>query len=721
MLSRLWRRRPRRFFGVHQVSRASAPYYEARGGPSIAVMATAQARRPQATLLSSSLFPAGLFPASLFAVCFFAVCCLGGCAASAPQDDCPSAVLTSSASCHPRCESDGDCLAPSVCDSASRRCYRPAIACVPTGTSTSPAEAASPCPPEQECELLSRTCVPMPGAACTSDEDCRLGESCGGPGSRCAPSPNNVPCRRDAECPSGAICRPILVPGAPPGSAPTLRTVCGPPLGAGEAGAPCRSGGECQSGLCLRTGTCFGGCQAETAAIDCHKRAGVICGVAVISFGADSSGPPQLATLPSCTLAPAPCRTDADCEASGGTCQLFVDPKAPTQLTTGCLPPRGPGRASAPCRSDGECASGTCLGGYCFSACAGAGDCRAGMACRATALQVDRVAGTPLACAPGRACTSARQCLASDETCAPQPADSGPVLLCVPGRGRPTGSSCGGPGDCQSGQCGERGLCLGGCGSDGDCPRGPAGEAELCRPSLVRLGDRSATLNVCQVAMPPCQRDADCKLSLTVCRPYQSLDDSTRIAPGCGPAVHLGKASAGALCSSDGDCASGRCLTTQPRVCFGLCKVDADCAASRRCYTDYAWHLTSGVDGQPSATYDATSACAPDIGSRRPCTGDGSAADCPSGEQCVAVPDAQQRAWLKRCQRPVGTKPAGGPCSEDKECQSGRCQVPGGGTQKRCIGLCSTAGPVVCSAPTTCRAGSLEVRSGVSAALTYCQ
>ena len=663
MLSRLWRRRPRRFFGVHQVSRVPRTHAldaGARGGPAVfparsvrSLLERAVARRALVALRSllryvTRSFATCSFAVRSFATCSFvtwrwaaslwAVCVLWGCTASAPQADCPSAVLTTSASCHPRCESDGDCLAPSVCDGTSHRCYRPAIACEPTGPSPA-AEATGPCPPEQECELLSRTCVPRPGAACSSDEDCRLGESCGGPGSRCAPSPNNVPCRRDAECPSGAICRPVLVPGA----AATLRTVCGPPLGAGEAGAPCRGGGECQSGVCLRTGTCFGGCQAETAALDCHKRAGVICGVAVIAFGADD-GPPQLATLPSCTLSPPPCRTDADCEASGGTCQLFVDPKAPTQLGTGCLPPRGPGRASAPCRSDGECGSGTCLGGYCFSACAGAADCRAGMACRATALQVDRIAGTPLGCAPGRACTSARQCLSSDETCAPQPADGGPVLLCVPGRGRPTGAGCGGAGDCQSNQCGERGLCLGGCGSDGDCPRGPAGETELCRPSLVRIGDRSATLSVCQVAMPPCQRDADCKLSLTVCRPYQSLDDNTRIAPGCGPAVHLGKAPAGVGCTSDGDCASGRCLATQPRVCFGLCKVDADCAAGRRCYADYAWHLTSGSDGQPSATYDATSACAPDIGSRRSCTGDGSAAVAMSVAVRLAAPRIRSTA-----------------------------------------------------------------------------
>lgn len=653
---------------------------------------------------------------------------LGGCSAKDSGAGCPSGALIATESCRLRCESDGDCLAPAICDEESQSCRTPAIACEPELVSPAGPVSPGPCAQQEECDLLSRTCVKVAGASCRSSADCRLGETCPLPGpaagsgtldSRCVPSRDAKACRRDAECPIGAVCRPVLdaETGAP-------RTVCGPPLGPSEAGAACRASTECQSGLCLRTGTCFGGCTADTATADCHKRTGVVCGAALVELpGAPSpqGQGPRFATLPSCALSPASCRTDGDCESGGGTCQLLADPRSPTRLITGCLPPRGSGRLSEPCRVDGDCASGLCLGTHCFTACGTTTDCRPGMACRAIPVQVDQVQSAISACAPGRPCTSSQKCLAADEACAPQPVDGGLQLLCTPGRGKPTGGGCRTGADCQSGLCSDRGLCVGGCGSDGDCPRGPLGELELCRPGLVRAADRSATLNICQVAMPPCQRDGDCKLSLTSCRPYQSLDDATRVTPGCGPVVNLGKAAPGAACAADGDCASGRCQKTAPRVCFGICKLDGDCASGRRCYPDFAWHLTSGIEGQPTATYDATSSCAPDLGSRRACTGDGSAADCPMGELCVAVPDAQQNGWFKRCQKAAGAKTAGSSCADDPECQSGRCQIPVGGSVRRCIGLCSTTGPLVCGAGTVCRAGSLEVRPGRSAALTYCQ
>jgi hypothetical protein len=636
---------------------------------------------------------------------------LGGCAAKDPGGECPSGALLATESCRLRCQSDGDCLAPAICDEDSLTCVTPAIACEPELSSPKGTAAAEPCPPHRECDLLSRTCVPVPGASCRSSADCRLGESCplpaagsGSMDSRCVPSRDARPCRRDAECPVGAVCRPVLdaETGAP-------RTVCGPPLGPSEPGAACRASTECQSGLCLRTGTCFGGCTSDTATADCHKRTGVVCGAALVELPGATQGPgPRFATLPSCALAPTSCRSDGDCESGGGTCQLLSDPRSPTRLITGCLPPRGNGRLAEPCRADGDCASGLCLGTHCFTACGAASDCRPGMACRSIPVQVDQVQSAISGCAPARPYTSSRQCLAADEACAPQPLDGGLQLLCTPGRGRPTGAGCSTGSDCQSGLCGDRGLCVGGCSVDADCPRAPLGEPELCRPGLVRMADRSATLNICQVAMPPCQRDGDCKLSLTSCRPYQSLDDATRITPGCGAVLNLGKAAPGASCAADGDCASGRCQKTAPRVCFGICKLDGDCAGGRRCYPDFAWHLTSGIEGQPTATYDATSSCAPDVGSRRACAGDGSAADCPAGELCVAVPDAQQIGWVKRCQKALGAK-------------TGGCQLPAGGSIKRCIGLCSTTGPAVCGGGTVCRAGSLEVRPGRSAALTYCQ
>jgi hypothetical protein len=93
--------------------------------------------------------------------------------------------------------------------------------------------------------------------------------------------------------------------------------------------------------------------------------------------------------------------------------------------------------------------------------------------------------------------------------------------------------------------------------------------------------------------------------------------------------------------------------------------------------------------------------------------------DCPTGEVCVPTPDAQQLAWLKRCQKPVGAGKGGATCTKNDECQGGRCQLIGG--VRRCIGLCAVGGAAVCAVGTTCKAGSLDVRAGHGAPLSYCQ
>ena len=86
-----------------------------------------------------------------------------------------------------------------------------------------------------------------------------------------------------------------------------------------------------------------------------------------------------------------------------------------------------------------------------------------------------------------------------------------------------------------------------------------------------------------------CRRDADCSAG-TICKAYSSLDDSTRIAPGCGPAPYPAKAAPGVACFSNADCRSGLCLmTAQPPVCYGMCSQDSDCASGRRCYSDSTW------------------------------------------------------------------------------------------------------------------------------------
>lgn len=642
-------------------------------------------------------------------------CDLTGCAVG-PPDPCPPGSI--SLDCRRRCQRDGDCVAPDVCDRATQRCVARTLSCDPLGMSGADGGAEAQdggtgtgCPADKECDILTRTCVPLPGAACTLPSDCRPGETCRD--KFCAPDPAALSCKRDGECPPTQVCRLTVTPEG------ALRSVCGPPIGPSDAGSRCADGAECQSGICLLSGVCYGGCDAASAAADCHGHDGVICGQVV--FSVTSTG--SVMAVPSCTLAPMPCKTDRDCAAQGGVCNLGADPRDPSRLVTLCGPPRGPARAGGPCVDDEDCATGLCLGTYCFSVCQAATDCRSSATCR----PVDFVLGTAKAsvgtCSPAKACTSSASCRpATDESCAPQPnaAGTGLVLVCTPGLGQGTGRACKYSQDCMSGSCIHPGICVGGCGADADCPPGPQGQTELCRPLDLEVQGVVGNFKACQVRSPTCGRDAECTVPGEICRATRSLDDPTRIATTCGPQANPGKASTGKDCMLSSDCRSGYCMGfTSPPVCYGVCRTDADCPAGRKCYDGYVPYLTGGMSGQASATYDATSACAPDIGSRRTCQGDGSVIDCPTGEVCVALPDAQQVGWVKKCQKRIGTGKGGATCTDGKTCESGRCQSVGG--VKRCIGLCKVGGAAVCATGTTCKSANLDIRVGKTAPLTFCQ
>lgn len=630
----------------------------------------------------------------------------------------PGSPLTA---CQLRCTSDGDCLAPARCNALTNMCQRPAILCDPLDR---PQDAdgdagtgAGGCPSGQECDLVSRTCTPLPGAICGQDSDCRVGELCAG--GTCTPAGEARSCQRDADCPAPSVCRLALVNSK-------LIAVCAAPLGPSDGGARCRSNTDCQSGLCLRSGVCYSGCTAATAKTDCHGHEGTSCGQVTLSLPTPIGGseePP--AVIQSCTIPTTSCGSDRDCIASGGSCQVSVDPLQPSSLRTGCARSRGAARPGAWCKQDPDCATGLCQGTYCFTSCRSSADCPSDFVCRLATYRVDGVRGRVQSCVPARACANEASCSAVDDSCAPQPSanEEGLELVCTPGRGGSAGRGCSADADCASGQCGERGLCIGGCSVDGDCPISPAGGPELCRPLATAVRGVAGIVKACQIPAPTCRRDADCSTG-AICKAYVSLDDSTRIAPGCGTVPYPGKSAPGTSCISNADCRGGLCLmSVQPPVCFGVCSVDTDCAAGRRCYPESTWFLTGGSAGQPSATYDATSSCLPDVGSRRACAGDGTPGDCPAGELCVLLPDARQIAFVKRCQRPMGGKLPGALCIENKECQSNRCAVPVGGSGSRCIAPCSLTGPNICGAgtATTCKLGTLEVRPGKTASLPYCQ
>jgi len=345
---------------------------------------------------------------------FMALICLSvwgpaSCTETDKSPSCPPGSLLGV--CRGRCQSDGDCLAPARCDRGTKTCREPIITCDPLdsihqvppaqdGSASSGApDAGSPrlCAEQEECDLVTSICTPRSGAPCAIDMNCRAGEVCAG--GTCVLGGSASICQRDSDCSPPAVCRLIL---GQTGS--QLVSVCGAPVGPSESGARCRDNAECQSGLCLRSGTCFGGCLPGDASgtSDCHGHEGVICGQTALALRPNPASMPVIFTITSCVLLPPACQSDRDCDARGGSCQLIVDPLNPKQLRSGCLPVRGVLRASASCQRDSDCASGLCQGSACFAACRTNADCRpSALVCRPASYQVDGVTGSISSCVPG--------------------------------------------------------------------------------------------------------------------------------------------------------------------------------------------------------------------------------------------------------------------------------------------------------------------------------
>jgi len=96
------------------------------------------------------------------------------------------------------CQTDADCLAPNVCNTAAGKCVSPAAK---NNSPCDPIEGAD-CPTGQQC--LSGVCMPPPGGCVTNDE-CPAGFLC--ISGVCKPDSNGqTGCLTDVNCPSGQIC-----------------------------------------------------------------------------------------------------------------------------------------------------------------------------------------------------------------------------------------------------------------------------------------------------------------------------------------------------------------------------------------------------------------------------------------------------------------------------------------------------------------------------------
>jgi len=322
-------------------------------------------------------------------------------------------------------------------------------------------------------------------------------------------------CDVDQSCDAGQVCS-VGAEGAHPDR---LSNICDWPVGTAQGLAPCTSGDQCRSGLCLGPGPlsmspqgfCELACVSDSQCPTANNMPG-----ACADFGLqwpDGAGRPAVNPVPSCAVQ---CNGQFDC-ADTDACRVFPN-HARTAFVSGC----GPGNTQAPykfggapCATGDECWSGLCwtFGSTTDGFCEGACDRSSGAGCDPTTVDAlpaaicpadgvmrwlgpgpdgrngtaDDVLAAASMCWP-RSCTHDVDCSglsldpAKPRVCAPDPDptdDSNLLLHCHPRVGNAQGGGvCASDEDCASGWCvnwrtqdGSRTAkrCFGACQSNAEC------------------------------------------------------------------------------------------------------------------------------------------------------------------------------------------------------------------------------------------------------------
>jgi hypothetical protein len=345
------------------------------------------------------------------------------------------------------------------------------------------------------CDAASRRCLCGGDDDCPENEYCSAGGTCEGgcrtepdscgqgvcdPALRiCAPPA----CRRDADCGANQACTVIQV-------ADALALRCVPALAQGRENAPCATGLECASRLCVNEAFCFSACGDGA---DCASGA---CGDVNVNDPGVPGGPFVFQT---CEPPNVECAADAMCPGPQQCLPVGPSPVVPNAVELGCVPDQPGAAGGAPCVDGAACASGNCLNeGVCWGPCRfdqGAADCGAGQRCYQNQIffvfdqdtprtEDDAYYGLP-ACLPdtgsGQPCRNTR--CGAGETC--RLAANGTQTGWAPECRRNVGNGAGGAfcardGDCRSGTClVDAGFCF-----------------AVCEPGVL---DNCAAGTVCQV------------------------------------------------------------------------------------------------------------------------------------------------------------------------------------------------------------------------------
>lgn len=607
---------------------------------------------------------------------FDGVCRRGTCEALAPCGDdaeCGLGERCRQGRCvFTGCAGDADC--------PTGACRLEGFSCVECSTNAH-------CPAERPACRPSQTC-----AACLADADCQPP----GPG-HCAPNGACVHCTVDAHCPNGLTCN--------------SQGVC---AGAGS-GQACPTGVACDEGLvCISAGAqnlCLPSCNLYAPSCPAQD----ICYQLTFSSSAslvfDERGPVGVCFRPQngargyrepCTrtaIGGSDCQPNLKCVPEDGgvsLCRTFCDPRVdagtcPANERCHPFPGDFTGRPYGLCYPDNGWGQ----------ACTGDHQCRSALSCQPLEdpSAFDDLSG---ACQfakgerPGLApCGDARTAdgglLRGDAQCRSGACRTDPLLA---PQGRPY-------------------FCFAACTSDADCGGQGVCDADFPFPAPPGQG----LLRGCR---PACSESAECARfdAGVACRARYVVGTSGSFATTCAPAA--GALPPGASCGTNAECASAFCRSEDGRGsarrarCASPCSPTGDACPARALedggLAPLACLATSvlggaGDDGVRGTLDDRRHDFTSCTGPR--CTTD---ADCAADERCApdAVPGPQGVRVELRCLPRAGLKPAGDPCAQDVECESGACLSLTPPAQGRvCFGACD--GTTACPGSAQCRDGGVEL------------
>lgn len=439
------------------------------------------------------------------------VCAEGSCAlAACIEAQCPAGSRCVGGRCYGSWCGAAECPPGELCEGArcvDERCL--GVRC-PTG-SRCEAGACNDCDPgfvrgaDGGCSATA-----LPGEACATDAQCRLGFCRQGRCCRSACSGACEACGPDGTCgvaPRGAPGSPACAPGICDGTQRTCSAACnsaadcasgafcrgGTCLAPQADGLACDGGHECASGLCARGICCDAACGGPCET--CFGVAGAADAGVCAPSAAGASPWGQACGLSACSGASAQCPS--------GACGATLDCLASAYCDAGTCTPDRPGGQG--CAGDHECASGFCTDGVCCEARCDA-NCRSCNLAGAAGRCLEDPAGTAADgggfCADGIIC--ATPCASPCEVCTAPDGGAG-LGSCAP-RGRFAAS---------------RGLACGAtaCDGDGGCfpACAPAGFPTAVECLEKAYCDSDSTCQFLKPAGAPCTADYECDRAQSDC------------------------------------------------------------------------------------------------------------------------------------------------------------------------------------------------------------